>query len=158
MQEADTIARAAYAARFADSKPRDIHAWPDLSSEAREVWSRVASAVLAALTDADVLALALERGLMPEWRGIEDGAPKDGTHFLGLIEEPPDDCGYPGYREAREMWWKPRRGFFGEEMPWCAGGPGHDGDDGAEHYGGGLVTHWQPLSAPPLATGADHAD
>ena len=70
-------------------------------------------------------------------------APRDGTHILGVLKYPSDDCGYPGFTEIREIFYRGFEGPFGP-MPWHAGDSYdvHDTFFASEHYGEGLVAGW----------------
>lgn len=77
-------------------------------------------------------------------------APRDGTHILAYLHSDPDDCGYRGFGEWREIWWKPYENF-GCFMPWHAGDPfdSHSGNEAPEHFGEAIPIAWMPLPENP---------
>lgn len=79
-----------------------------------------------------------------------DTAPRDGTHVLAYLYTAPDDCGYRGFGEWREIWWNPYRSL-GMEMPWHAGDPwdSHSQAEPPEHFGDGVPVAWLPLPPRP---------
>lgn len=80
-------------------------------------------------------------------------APKDGTHILAYLWSAPDDCGYRGFGEWREIWWKPYTGL-GMFMPWHAGDlfDSHTAGEAPEHFGEGVPIGWLPLPKRPIAS------
>jgi hypothetical protein len=85
------------------------------------------------------------RTIVPKSRSM-DSAPKDGTHILAYLYTAPDDCGYRGFGEWREIWWKPYDSL-GMFMPWHAGDPfdSHTRGEAPEHFGEGVPIAWTPL-------------
>src|SRR5689334_7329984 len=63
-------------------------------------------------------------------------APRDGTPILAYLYSEPDDCGYKGFGEWREIWWKPYTSI-GMFLPWHAGDPydSHTSSEAPEHFG-----------------------
>lgn len=82
-------------------------------------------------------------------------APRDGTHILGYLYSAPDDCGYRGFGEWREIYYKEIIGLMGMRLCWHAGDPddGHTGNEAPEHYGEGVPIAWLPLPPSPLSAG-----
>lgn len=80
-------------------------------------------------------------------------APRDGTHILAYLYHGPDDCGYPGFGEWREIWWKPFKAVMDMQLPWHAGDPAesHTHGEAPEHFGEGVPIAWVPL--PPTPSG-----
>lgn len=79
-----------------------------------------------------------------------DTAPRDGTHILAYLYSEPDDCGYLGFGEWREIWWKPYSSI-GMELPWHAGDvfDSHTAGEAPEHFGEGVPIAWMPLPERP---------
>lgn len=78
-------------------------------------------------------------------------APRDGTHILAYLYSEPDDCGYRGFGEWREIWWKPYQSL-GMDMPWHAGDPAdsHTRGEAPEHFGEGVPVVWLQIPNNPL--------
>jgi hypothetical protein len=74
---------------------------------------------------------------MGEWKPIES-APKDGTRVLLWLKG--------NGNEHVIGRWKPQ--YEGDAFPWY-------GDAGYESFKENLVTHWQPLPAPPSQEGSE---
>jgi hypothetical protein len=77
-------------------------------------------------------------------------APRDGTRILAYLYSDPDDDGYRGFGEWREIWWKPYTSL-GMAMPWHAGDPhdSHTHGEAPEHFGEGVPVAWMPIPRRP---------
>jgi hypothetical protein len=77
-----------------------------------------------------------------------NSAPRDGTHILAYLYSEPDDCGYSGFGEWREIFWKEDRIM---SLNWHAGDPwdSHSGNQAPEHFGDGVPIAWLPLPPKP---------
>lgn len=77
-------------------------------------------------------------------------APRDGTRILAYLYSDPDDDGYKGFGEWREIWWKPYTSL-GMAMPWHAGDPhdSHTHGEAPEHFGEGVPVAWMPIPRRP---------
>lgn len=123
----------------------------DLTKEERAY--RVANVVLEKSTE-DSDAAILARQLLREREKYTGRpmplAPKDGTHILAYLYSEPDDCGYKGFGEWREIFYKPYTSM-GMYLPWHAGDPAdsHSGDGAPEHFGENVPIAWIGLPINP---------
>lgn len=78
-------------------------------------------------------------------------APRDGTHILAYLYSGPDDFGYRGFGEWREIFYKPMTIVQGWNTCWHAGDPddSHEGNDPPDHFGESVPVAWMPLPRPP---------
>ena len=78
-------------------------------------------------------------------------APRNGTRILAYLYSEPDDCGYRGFGEWREIYWKPYRSL-GMFLPWHAGDPwdSHDQIEAPDHFGEAVPIAWLPCPTPPV--------